>query len=71
MKQCDWTYYQFNADKLSDTCKALMAKFNANLKYIQMYDLFGKCYYTNLTSNTPTLIDGKQVLEDDGLQTEK
>lgn len=45
MKQCDWTYYDYDSSKLSQKCQDLMTQFKSYMTNIQPYDLFGKCYY--------------------------
>lgn len=67
MKTCDYSYYNFDADKLSDQCKAYMTTFNSYMTNIQPYDLFGKCYYFP-PSDKPSLMDSPHTLKvDDGL----
>jgi len=42
--QCDFSYFEFDGDKISDACKKLVDRFNDLTADINVYDVFGKCY---------------------------
>lgn len=51
LKKCDLSYYEWNYDKLSETCTDLMDRFDDLTSQLNIYDVFGKCY-TNPTTST-------------------
>ena len=44
LKNCDLSFYQWNADKLNAECKAAMDRFDTLTAQINGYDVFGKCW---------------------------
>ena len=50
MKTCDYTYYDYNQGGLNQTCSDLLDQFMLLKAKIQPYDLFGKCYFFNPSS---------------------
>lgn len=46
ISQCDLSYFSWNYDKLSQTCKDAMGRFGDLTAQINGYDVFGKCYKT-------------------------
>lgn len=44
LSKCDLSFFEWNADKLSDPCKAAITRFNELTAQINGYDVFGKCY---------------------------
>jgi len=44
IKDCDYSYYQFDKDKVTPDCKTALDRFNTLTASINGYDVFGKCY---------------------------
>jgi len=44
LDKCNFTYFQFEYEKLSDDCKAAFNDFNTAVDKINIYDVYGKCY---------------------------
>ena len=44
IKGCDYSYYRFDAAKVTGDCKTAMDRFNILTGGINGYDVFGKCY---------------------------
>lgn len=41
---CDFSFFEFDNDNLSDACKAIVNRFGDLTQDINVYDVFGKCY---------------------------
>ena len=41
---CNLSFWDFDAGKLSDTCKRWMNNYESKISGINHYDFFGKCY---------------------------
>jgi hypothetical protein len=44
IKDCDYSYYQFDKAKVTPDCKTAMDRFNDLTASVNGYDVFGKCY---------------------------
>lgn len=69
--QCDFSYFEFNSQNLSDACMAIVNRFHSLVQDLNVYDVFGKCW-KNQTTSVFRLHDSHQFLQaDDGLSTYK
>jgi hypothetical protein len=70
-QNCNLSYWDFDAGKLSDDCKKWMNNFESKLSGINHYDVLGKCYIEPQPStlDIPKMIQARNLEEVDIMRT--
>jgi hypothetical protein len=65
-QNCNLSYWDFDAGKLSDDCKRWMNNFDSKISGINHYDFLGKCYIEPQPSalNAPSFQPSERILQE-------